>query len=281
MRGEARARATARLREMDDPTASLDADLLLAHVCGISREQLYAHLDVPLDPAQQRDLDELVERRGEGEPIAYLRGFKEFFGLRFVVDHRVLIPRPETEVLVEAAIAYLDATERTRVVDVGTGSGAIAVAIAVHQPRVRIVATDVSADALEVAALNAAAHGLAGRIDLRLGDLLDPLERPVDLVVANLPYLTERAVDELTAERTSLRFEPRVAVFAGPAGLDLIRRCVAQLPAKLERGGAAFFECDPPQVDPLSAMLSEALGANTHVHLDLMGAPRVVGIIRP
>ncbi len=278
-RADARAEATARLRPSSvprHPTAALDADLLLAHACGVTKEVLYAHLDAPLTRDELERYRAAIERRAAGVPVAYLRGYKEFFGLRFAVDPRVLIPRPETEVLVEAVLAYVRETGRIRVVDVGTGSGAIAVAVAASEPRARVIATDVSADALEVARANAAAHGVADRIDLREGDLLAPIEGEADAVAANLPYLRADAVEHLTGERTSLAFEPRVAVVSGPDGLDVIRRCTDQLPAKLAPDGAAFFECDPPQVDTVQDLLRDRIRATTRVLRDLTGSPRVV-----
>lgn len=274
-RGEARVAATERLRAAGDPIAALDSDLLLAHVCGIEKEQLYSHLDVPLAPADADAYDALVSRRLAGEPVAYLRGWKEFYGLRLAVDPRVLIPRPETEVLVDEALAWIRRRGRARVADVGTGSGAIAIAVASRVPEARIVAIDASADALAVARANVAVHGLAQRIELRHGDLLEPLDEPVDVVAANLPYLRDDAVDHLAAERTSLRFEPRAAVVAGPDGLDLIRRCAAQLPRALAPGGIALFECDPPQADEVARLLGAALGGMPLVVPDLTGAARV------
>jgi len=275
-RADARAEATARLRLVADPTASLDADLLLAHVCGITREALYAHMDEHMSPSEALALHDLVERRARGEPVAYLRGYKEFYGLRLAVDPRVLIPRPETEVLVEAVLEQVRATGRTRVVDVGTGSGGIAIAVAVSDPRVRVIATDVSADALAVARANAIAHGVARRIDLRQGDLLTPVTEPVDVVAANLPYLRADAREHLTGERTSLLFEPAVAVVAGEDGLDLIRRCVAQLRDKLAPEGVALLECDPSQASVVADLLRDTIHATTRVLPDLTGAPRVV-----
>lgn len=281
-RGGARADAIARLRASGDPSAALDADVLLAHVCGITKESLYAHLDAPLSVAEAGRYGDLVERRAAAEPVAYLRGWKEFFGLRFAVDPRVLIPRPETEVLVEAALAFMRGAGRVRVADVGTGSGAIAVALAVSEPRARVIATDASASALDVARENVRAHGVEARVELRAGDLLDPVDVPVDVVTANLPYLRPEAVEHLSAERTSLLFEPREAVLApGADGLDVVRRCVAQLPAKLAPGGAAFFECDPPQASSIEAALRDRIHATTRVLADLGGSPRVVEGKRP
>src|SRR5436190_2064481 len=194
--GEARAAATTRLRSAPDPdTAALDVDVLLAYVLGVGKEALFAHPERELSPAEDVRFQQLVERRWRGEPVAYLRGFKEFYGLRFLVDPRVLIPRPETEGLVDAAREVIAGRALT-VVDVGTGSGAIAVAIAAHEPRVRVIATDSSRDALAVAEANALAGGVADRVEFRLGDLLAPITERVDLVCANLPYLPDASVDK-------------------------------------------------------------------------------------
>jgi release factor glutamine methyltransferase len=186
----------------------------------------------------------------------------------------VLIPRPETEVLVEAARERI-AERALNVVDVGTGSGAIAVAIAAHEHRVRVIATDSSRDALVVAEANALANGVADRVEFRHGDLLGPITERVDLVCANLPYLRDDTVKEWVGERSSLAFEPREAVVAGPDGLGLIGRCIADLSRVLAPDGAALFECDPPQVAAVTEML-ERDGLRTRTVLDLTGAERVV-----
>jgi release factor glutamine methyltransferase len=273
--GEARAAAIARLRAAPDPdTAALDADVLLAHVLGVGKEALFAHPERRLSASEDERFEALVERRSRGEPVAYLRGFKEFYGLRFRVDPRVLIPRPETETLVDAARARIAGRALT-VVDIGTGSGAIAVAIAAHEPRVRLIATDVSRDALAVAQANALTCGVADRVEFREGDLLSPITERVDIVCANLPYLRDDTVSEWVGGRTSLAFEPKVAVVAGADGLDLIRRCIADLPRVLAAGGAALFECDPPQVAAVAAVLTGS-GLRPRTVRDLSGAPRVV-----
>jgi len=273
--GEARAAATTRLRSAPDPdTAALDADVLLAYVLGVGKEALFAHPERELSPAEDVRFQQLVERRGRGEPVAYLRGFKEFYGLRFLVDPRVLIPRPETEALVDTAREVIAGRALT-VVDVGTGSGAIAVAIAAHEPRVRVIATDSSRDALAVAQANALAGGVADRVEFRLGDLLAPITERVDLVCANLPYLPDASVDKWAGARSSLAFEPRDAVVAGADGLDVIRRCVADLPRVLAPHGAALFECDPPQVATVVQLLvSQVLRAEARQ--DLSGNQRIV-----
>lgn len=279
--GDARAAAIARLRGGVDPhTAALDADLLLAFALDVRKEDVLAHPERPLaDDAADR-YDGLVERRARGEPVAYLRGSKEFYGLRFHVDPRVLIPRPETETLVDEARRFI-ARRALTVVDVGTGSGAIACAIAANEPSCRVIATDSSPDALAVCARNVQDLGLAGRVETRQGDLLEPIIERVDVVCANLPYLPEEALRHLAGERTSLAFEPRAAVAAGGDGLVLVLRAAAQLPGVLAPGGAAFFECDPPQVERVVEALRTS-GMTTRVVDDLAGSPRVVaGLARP
>jgi release factor glutamine methyltransferase len=274
-RGEARGQAIETLRRAGAPTPALDADVLLAHALGVPKETLVAHPDVELTADEGSRFDALVARRSDGVPVAYLRGFKEFYGLRFAVDARVLVPRPETETLVDAVRSY--AGERDLVVvDVGTGSGAIAVALAVSAPRLRVIATDVSAVALVVARGNAKAHGV--RIDFRQGDLLAPVTERVDVVAANLPYLRDDDLEQLAGERTSLAFEPRVATVAGPDGLVLVRHAIADLPRVLAPTGAAFFECDPPQSAPIAALLAP-LGT-VDVLKDLAGLDRVVRVRR-
>lgn len=245
--------------------------MLVAHAIGISKEDLYAHPERQISDEQLRRGEELVARRAAGEPVAYLRGWKEFYGLHFAVDPRVLIPRPETETLVDA----VRASGARVVADVGTGSGAIAVALAVHEPDLRVIATDVSSGALAVARANTASHGVASRIELREGDLLAPIgDGEVDCVAANLPYLTDITVAAGNEERSSLAFEPEIAVIAGPDGLGLIRRAVADLPRVLRPGGAGYFECDPPQ----ARALASELGAE--ILRDLAGNERVV-VVRP
>jgi release factor glutamine methyltransferase len=267
--------ATRRLRDGADPgTAALDADVLLAFAIGVTKEQLIAHPETSLADADAARLEALLARRATGEPVAYLRGWTEFYGQRFRVDPRVLIPRPETETLVEEALRVI-AGRSALVVDVGTGSGAIACSIVLHEPRARVIATDVSSDALAVASQNARELGVAARIEFREGDLLAPITERVDLVCANLPYLRDDETAHLVGERSSLAFEPRAAVVAGADGLDLIRRAVADLPRVLAPGGVALFECDPPQVSSLTRLL-DAAGLRTSVIRDLSGNERVV-----
>src|SRR5437660_7903360 len=277
--GEERDEAVAALRAAGIPTAALDADVILAHVLGVTKEMLYAHPDTEMTLGAERRYRDLIERRAKGEPVAYLRGFKEFYGLRFTVDPRVLIPRPETETLVDAAREVIAGRALT-LADVGTGSGAVAIAIAAHERAVHVIATDISLDALTVARENTLLNGVAERIELREGDLLAPLSEQLDMVVANLPYLRDAELEQLVGTRTSLAFEPRVAVTAGKDGLELIWRAAADLPRVLAPHGTALFEIDPHQADQVSHLLQYALGGATRVISDLAGDQRVVAITR-
>jgi len=273
--GEARTDATRLLRAGADPaTAALDADVLLAFTLGVQKEELLAHPERTLSSDLAARFHALIERRYAGEPVAYLRGWKEFYGQRFRVDPRVLVPRPETETVVEEARRFIAGRALT-VVDVGTGSGAIACAIALSEPRVRVIAVDASRDALAVAETNALALGVADRVELRQGDLLAPVTEKVDAVCANLPYIREDEMQKLAGGRTALAYEPRVAVVSGADGLDLIRRAIADLPRVLAPGGAAFFEVDPPQAAEVARLLERA-GLRTRIVKDLAGSDRVV-----
>ncbi len=239
--GEALTLAESRLRDNGIESPRFDADLLLTHVLGTNRALLLAHLDRPLSPEQQARFHKLVARRADREPLAYLLGHREFYGLDFLVDPRVLIPRPETEHLVEEALRLAARLPPSlRLADVGTGSGAIAVALAVHLPQATVYALDASAEALAMAAANAQRHGVSGRVRCLAGDLLTPLPEAVHLIVANLPYV---ARDEWAALAPEIReHEPRQALDGGPDGLNLIRRLLATAPSHLCPGGAVLLE---------------------------------------
>lgn len=246
----------------------------MAHALGIPKEALYAHPEVTLSAAEASLVQALVMRRAAGEPVAYLRGRREFHGHELVVDPRVLIPRPETETLVDAALGFVRRSGARLAADVGTGSGAIAIALALGAPALRVIALDASPGALEVARLNIARHGVSDRIELREGDLLAPLDAAVDLVVANLPYLRD-------PERlASLAFEPSIALYAGVDGLSLVRRAIADLPRVLAPHGAAFFEIDPAQAGEVARTLTAVLGGAAVVLSDLAGDARVVVVER-
>lgn len=273
-RDEARRAAISELRRAGVPTPVLDADLLLAHVLGARREELYAHSEKPLTERAERAYADLVARRARGEPVAYLRGVKEFYGLPFLVDARVLIPRPETEVLVAEAVRWAASRQEAWICDLGTGGGAVAVCLAVELPLAHVVAIEASPGALEVARENAMRHDVASRITFLDGELLAPLQVSVDAVVANLPYLRSATLDAPGA--TSLAYEPRSSLDGGPDGLEVIRRAISELPDHLAGEGAAFFECDPAQVEELGFLLRSTLRARTRVVRDLAGWDRVV-----
>jgi len=276
---EARRYARARLSAAGIDDAALEADLLVAACLEVERSFLPAHGDAMLTPVQEKRLRAWVERRSRREPLAYITGRRWFYGLEFVVTPAVLIPRPETEGLVELALAWLQTRRMTAtVVDVGTGSGAVAVALACHTPpTVSIWAGDIAPAALAVAQTNARRHGVADRIAWFCGDLLAPLTTTVDLILANLPYVAGTERDRLMPEVRD--FEPPEALFAGADGLSLIERLLAQAPSHLKPGGALLLEIGYGQGE---AVLALARAAFPHAHLtlhpDLAGIERVLQI---
>ncbi len=236
------AAATLLAAGVDSPR--LDAEVLLAHCLGVQRSYLLAHLERPLPAAGQSSFGALVARRAAREPLAYIIGERWFYGLALAVTPAVLIPRPETELLVEAALNWVR-TRRDgacRLVDVGTGCGAIAIAIAVHtdSSAATILATDISAEALTLARRNAERQGVAGRITFLQSDLLASMPQAVDVIVANLPYVAE--VDRGSLMPEVRDYEPATALFGGPDGLTQIGRLLAQAPDCVRPGGALFFE---------------------------------------
>ena len=222
-------------------SSRLDAEVLLAHVLGRDRAWLYAYPEHALSPSQLSTYRSLVSRRARREPIAYLTGHKEFYGLDFAVTSDVLIPRPETEHLVQRAIYCGTASSLSPIIaDVGTGSGAIGVTLAVHLPGAHIVAIDTSYPALTVARLNAVRHGVANRVSFLQGVLLVPLRGPVNFVVANPPYLSQPELASAPPEVS--RWEPRAALDGGFDGLSAIRRLLDMASTRLGPGGALFVE---------------------------------------
>ncbi len=256
----------------------LDAEVLLAHVLERDRAWLYAHPEHALAPDQLGDYQALIGRRAEREPVAYLTGHKEFFGLDFVVTPDVLIPRPETERTVEIALEILGAgssSEVKAIADVGTGSGAIAVALAVHARAAHVFAADVSAAALAVARRNAVRHGVAGRVDCLQADLLSPLKGPFHLIVANLPYLSQA---ELAAAPPEVaRWEPRLALEGGPDGLADIRRLLAASVSRLHPAGALLAEIGAGQGADVLALAGQHFPrATVEIAPDYAGLDRVL-----
>lgn len=288
--------ATARLRASGSESARLDAELLLAWAIPAERTSLLAHPEAPVGADAAARFEEGVARREKGEPVAYIRGLKEFYGLAFAVDPRALIPRPETELLVAAAerdVAWRltsaprpDGTPRLRVVDAGTGSGTIAVSLAVllrkrrMLPEVDILATDASVDALDLAKENAVAHAVADALRFAEADLVPPDEPPFDLVLANLPYIPSAEVDRLPVAAS---FEPRAALDGGPDGLDAIRRLLARLPDLLTPEGTALLEIGWDQgaaVTEAVAAMPPAAGWSSRIEEDLGGRPRLLHVER-
>jgi release factor glutamine methyltransferase len=251
--------------------SSLEGEILLRFLFSIDRANLFASLENAIPRAQETQLAVLVQRRLQGEPSAYITGHKEFYGLDFKVDKRVLIPRPETEMLVEKALDFCRANKCETVADTGTGSGCIAVSLAKNLPDVMIYAVDYSRDALTVAGNNAKSHGVSGRITLIQGDLLKDLQEPVDVIIANLPYVKKSDVDS--------RYEPEMALDGGLDGLDKINRLVTQLPGKLKPGGLLLLEVGSGQAEEVKATLHKAFaGAFTEIYKDLAGIDRVVSL---
>jgi release factor glutamine methyltransferase len=277
--GEALAEASKFLSQRGVTESRLEAEVLLAHVLGVARISLYAHPEQPGTPEQESGYRELLQRRGEGEPLAYLCGEKEFFSLAIEVNRSVLIPRPETELVVEAALEALRRAKETgqtpTFFDVGTGSGAIAVALLVNLPESRAIASDLSSAALGVARRNAERHGVADRLRLIEGDLFGGFEDRVDVVVSNPPYVGEDERDLLPREVRD--WEPHEALFAGRDGLDVIRRLAAESPRHLSVGGSLIFEIGYGH-DQAVRRLLEADGRWTDLDIrqDLAGIPRVV-----
>lgn len=234
------------LLSSDDDNPHLDAEVLLGHVLGLTRAQIHAHPDRQLDAAELDSYYELIERRRQHEPVAYILGYKEFYGLDFYLDRRVLIPRPETELLVEKGLEIGRAAPYLlTIADVGTGSGAIAISLAVHLPQAIIYALDASPKALEVAAINCRRHNVERRVHLLQGNLLSPLPEPVDLIVANLPYVSEAEWEQLPWTITA--YEPRSALDGGPDGLEAIRRLLAQARSHLKLQATILLEIGATQ----------------------------------
>jgi release factor glutamine methyltransferase len=279
-----------RLRAAGSETARLDAELLLGDSIGVGRTVILAHPETPVGADAAARYRAGIERRGAGEPVAYIRGIKEFYGLAFAVDSRALIPRPETERLVELAAAEVrrrlglrrPADPPIRIVDVGTGSGAIAVALAASLRRrnaldaVTIVALDDSEAALGLARENAVAHAVGDAIAFERSDLLARVGDPFDLVLANLPYVRTGALPGLPVAAS---FEPVMALDGGPDGLAVIERLLEQLPSALDSGGLALLEIGADQGELIVERCARLLPRwRCAIELDLAGLPRVASI---
>lgn len=276
---QALAAAAHRLAQSRIARPRVDAEVLLANVLATSRLDLHTHRDRPLTADQESLYWELIERRAEGEPVAYLCGHKEFFSLAFYVNRSVLIPRPETEHVVEAAIEKIEAVSRDRhnptFFDIGTGCGAIAVAVLCNVACARAIASDISTEALAVARRNAERHGVADRLRLVCGDLLEPFGSAADLVVSNPPYVAMAEGDRLAPEVR--RYEPAEALFAGDDGLAVIRRLIEAAPGRLAGGGWLILELGCGQDAAVrQILLSDGRWVDVEIRCDLSGIPRVM-----
>ena len=263
------------------PDARLESEVMVMNVMRMPRQDLFSHQEDGVNAQQERELAQIVERRLKREPLAYILAYKEFYGVNLLVNSDVLIPRPETETMVEHALFMaLMGMETTELViaDVGTGTGAIAINLAIHLPAARIYAIDAADAVLDVASHNIRAHNVADRIKLAKGDLLEPLLEPVDLIVANLPYIPTSRIPTLQPE---IQWEPSAALDGGDDGLDLIRRLMSQAPDKLKENGIILLELDPEQV-PAVEELSRQLfpEATTSIEQDLAHRDRVFVINR-
>jgi len=291
---EALHRGSQALAEAASEEAALEAEILLAHALGTDRTHLYQRLPDDLPPDAAAAFDALLRRRLAHEPVPYITGRKEFFGLEFEVTPAAIIPRPETETLVELVLAFCGSrgpSDRLRIADIGVGCGAIAVALAVSLPQAAVIAVDVSAEALALARRNAERHGVAERIDFREGDLLAPLQgaarpepkpgvsrgssRRVDVIAANLPYV--RSADFEASPPEIREHEPRLGLDGGPDGLRLIERLLRDAPALLKPGGALFAEIGEEQGEASLGLARACFPqARIEVKQDLSGLDRVL-----
>jgi release factor glutamine methyltransferase len=258
--------------------AALDAELLARDVLGWDRAALLTRRNEPVPPDFDRNYEARLARRARREPVAYILGHQEFWGLDFEITRDVLIPRPETELIVEEALR--SSSERgphRHIIDVGTGSGCLAVTLAVEFPSAEVVATDLSAPALEIARRNAARHGVAGRLTFLNADLFDGVDVTADLIVSNPPYVA--ATDRAGLPPEVGEYEPAAALIGGDDGLSVIRRLVASAPRRLARNGSLIVEFGFGQ-DAQVRAIAEALGWSVDVRNDLQSIPRVAVLRR-
>jgi len=271
--------ATAFLAERGVDNARLDAEVLLADCLGLDRVGVYLHFDRPLGAAERARYRELIRRRGGRVPLQHIRGRQEFFSREFRVDPRVLIPRADTETVVEELLSVAPRQARPRILDVGSGSGAIAVTVALELAAAEVFAGDVSPDAVVVGQENARRHGVEERIDFRCGDLFAPFagER-FDLVVCNPPYVPSGEIGGLAPEVRD--HEPRQALDGGADGLDFYRRLSASVAGALSEGGSCVLEIGAGQREPVERLFAAAGFVESVVRRDLAGIERVLTVTR-
>jgi release factor glutamine methyltransferase len=269
------------LKRHGSESPRLDAEVMLAHVLAWQRVKLYTHFDSEVSESSRGGFRDLIRRRAQGTPVAYLVGRKEFFSLSFQVSPAVLIPRPESEFVVAEFLGLFRERESLRSIDVGTGSGNLAIAAVRRHPGAHFVAIDISAEALEVARRNATSLGVADRIDFRLGDQLEPVaqEGPFDAIVSNPPYIPTSQIDRL--EPGVRDHEPRVALDGGPDGLAMVARLIERSVEKLKAGGHLILEIGSDQEQPVRALIEAQaqlrLAPTVHDHAK---HPRVIRATR-
>jgi release factor glutamine methyltransferase len=274
-RKEALVRVRKILTDSNIDDAALEGEILLKYVLGISRAQLFTDLESDISLSQTRTLMKLAIRRIKGEPCAYIIGIREFYGLDFLVNRHVLIPRPETELLIEQAIKLCHSYNYTKIADIGTGCGAIAVSLAVNLPSVKVYATDISSQALRVAKKNCTKHKVADRVSLLRGDLLECLSEPVEMIVANLPYVRE---GDITG-KGPLSFEPQLALNGGERGLDKIEKLCHQAGEKLDSKGSLLLEIGQGQAEEVKTIMHHNFPSGLiEVEKDLAGIKRLVSL---
>jgi release factor glutamine methyltransferase len=259
----------------------IEARMLLGHITKLSPVQIYTQTEQTLSQEQEGSLHELIERRLRREPTAYIVNHREFYGIDFYVDSRVLIPRPETELLVDTAVEFSKTSTHLPnpllIADIGTGCGAIAISLALNLPQSKIYATDVSYSALEVARLNCEHHKVTRQVTLLQGNLLEPVPEPVDLIVANLPYVRNSELENLSPEIT--RFEPRTAIDGGKNGLKCIRQLLEQAEEKTSPRGCLLLEIGQNQEKEVIHLIHSRLNKVSFGFIsDLNGINRVIKI---
>ena len=256
-------------------SARLEAEILLAHVLKVSRLYLYVNPEYLLTQEQVDSYNELIERRLKHEPTAYILGRREFMDLNLIVNEDVLIPRPETEILVETVIDQLnDIRSITKIADIGTGSGAIAISLAKHLPYTSIEAVDISEKALHVAKLNANKYNLGSRIIFHLGDLISPLEGKFKAIVSNPPYIPSKVIDTLQSEIKE--YEPKISLDGGADGLDFYRRLIADSPNLLTEDGFLAMEIGADQAEPVTDLAQSGHFREVEIIKDLSHDDRVI-----
>lgn len=278
---EAIAEGAARLESSVVGEARRTAGVLLCHVLGIERTQLLTQSEQTVSEGDYKSFLRLIERRANGEPLQYITGHQEFYGIDFIVSPDVLIPRPETEFLVERVIALAETIEDEQplIVDIGTGSGCIAVAVAMHAPRARLIAIDVSEAAIDLAKRNAERHSVQERIEFRAGDLLTPLvglKGSIDILASNPPYVIEGRTELI--QREVRDWEPRIALFGGSDGLEFYRRLLLEGLDFVRPGGFMVVEIGYGQFDAITEMIAASSWELVDYRRDLQGIPRTITV---